>query len=208
MQDGQVASAAVDSDVADGGRGGGVGVQDTQTTNLLCFVLTESDISTRAALEMPDFVRAAKNQEWDNVMVRRPLEGRLAPPAHIGRAVGRRKVARVGMEQSAATRASPNPPPTPSRPFPFCNVPLPAPEFRARRHWVACRDCCVRAVRTSASETSAFPRQPVQTSDFFRCSLTRFPSDVAFPRVGAAARAVGGMPEYGEYPQVPQPPAV
>ena len=31
----------------------------------------------------------------------------------------------------------------------------------------------------------------------------RFPSDLALPRVGAAARAAGGMPEYGEYPQDP-----
>ncbi len=33
-------------------------------------------------------------------------------------------------------------------------------------------------------------------------SQTRFASDLALPRVGAAARAAGGMPEY-EYPQVP-----
>jgi hypothetical protein len=36
-------------------------------------------------------------------------------------------------------------------------------------------------------------------------SRTRSPSPLAFPRVGAAARAAGGMPEYSEYPhQVPQ----
>ena len=46
---------------------------------------------------------------------------------------------------------------------------------------------------------------------FFRGAVGsqfRFPSDLALPRVGAAARAAGGMPEYGEYPQVPQPPAI
>ena len=46
---------------------------------------------------------------------------------------------------------------------------------------------------------------------FFRGAVgsqSRFPSDLALPRVGAAARAAGGMPEYGEYPQVPQPPAI
>jgi hypothetical protein len=37
---------------------------------------------------------------------------------------------------------------------------------------------------------------------------TRSPSDSAFPRVGAAARAAGGMREYGEYPiKHPKPPA-
>ena len=36
-------------------------------------------------------------------------------------------------------------------------------------------------------------------------SRTRSPSPLAFPRVGAAARAAGGMTEYSEYPhQVPQ----
>jgi hypothetical protein len=73
-----------------------------------------------------------------------------------------------------------------------------------------CRNCCVRAVRTSASETSAFPCQPVQSSEFLSGAVgSQNPFSIRFGTfaVGAAARAAGGMPEYGEYPLVPQPPA-
>jgi hypothetical protein len=63
----------------------------------------------------------------------------------------------------AKAQASPNLPLTPSRLFPWSN------------NGVACRICCMRAVRTSASEAGAFPCQPNQSSDFFAVPLARKP---------------------------------
>ena len=65
-----------------------------------------------------------------------------------------------------------------------------------------CRGCCVAAIGTSSPETSALPCQRVQCPDFpHRRSLAN-PGfvPVGVSTLGAAARAAGGMPEYGKYP--------
>ena len=86
-------------------------------------------------VHMP-FVSAAENREWDKLMVRRPWKLFGASSVFI-RAVRHWQLA--GVPESAWTHLPrpkprrPNPPPAPSRHFPRSN------------HWVACRDCCVRA---------------------------------------------------------------
>jgi hypothetical protein len=134
-------------------------------TNCAYRVKIESDRVHRQVKVESDrahmpFVSAAENREWDELLVRRPLEGvwclqRIHPSRTALTACWS---ACIGMEplMPRPKPRRPNPPPTPSRQFPSSN------------HWVARRDCCLRAARTSASKAGAFLRRPVQRLDVSR----------------------------------------
>jgi hypothetical protein len=98
--------------------------------------------------------------------VRRLLEVGLVLAAHIARAVGSESMLQIpNRHGTAPAKAQPSP----------NSVPIPARLSFWSNHCVACRNCCMRAVRTSASETGAFPCQPVQSSEISPLPSARKP---------------------------------
>jgi hypothetical protein len=144
---------------------------------------------------------AAKKQQWDKLMVRRLLE----VVWHLQR---------IQCEPYSSEKLAADPEPAWNRscqaqPSPN-SVPIPARLTQWSNHCVACRDCCVRAVRTSASETGAFPCQPVQSSEISPLPLARKPILHPIRRFrGWCGGTCGGRyARLRRVPQVPQPPPV